>query len=174
MSRVWMPRLVLFGVLLALAAAAGLTLYTIDQARLYAETMTRRSTDLDALAALRAEVAAYEAARTLFETCPTEPPPLLPLAASLLPGAPVPERRDLTEAGTGAWQLRRHELSFDPIAAADALALAVAAGQPLRDAAGNERPGWRLSSCVIRPAPGQPGIGRVVLTLDALVRNGNR
>ena len=174
MSRVWMPRLVLFVVLLALAAAAGLTLYTVDQARAYSETMARRRKDLDALAVVRAEVAAYEAAHTLFETCQAEPPPLLSLAADRLPGATAPELRDLSEAGPGAWQRRRHELSFDPIAAADALALAVAAGQPLRDAAGNERPGWRLSSCVIRPAPGQPGSGRVVLTLDALVRSGTR
>ena len=78
MSRVWMPRLVLFGVLLALAAAAGLTLYTVDQARLYAKTMDRRGSDLDALAAVRAEVAACEAAHALFETCQAEPPPLLP------------------------------------------------------------------------------------------------
>ena len=74
MSPVWRQRLVLFVVLLALTAAGGLTLYTFDQARVYAETMTRRSADLDALAGVRAEVAAYEAARTLFEPCQAEPP----------------------------------------------------------------------------------------------------
>jgi len=170
MNRPWIMRVVVLVVLLAIAGAAGLTVYTFKQADSYRATMVRRTTDLEGLSAVRSDLAVYEGAHAAFESCQTPPPPLAALIGGLLPAGQAPELRDLSEAGPSGWQRRRHELSFDQVPIADAIKLAQAAETPVRDTAGNERPGWRLVKCAIRPAPGQPGVGRVVLVMEALVK----
>ncbi|MBL7076909.1 MAG: hypothetical protein ISS31_05505 [Kiritimatiellae bacterium] len=170
MSKSWTMRLAVLVVLLALAGAVALTIYTAKQADAYRLTMVRRTTDLEGLAAVRADLAAYEAAYSAFEECQSPAPPLAALIGGLLPAGQAPEMRELSEAGPSGWQRRRHELSFDQVPIADVITLAQAAEQPIRDAEGRERPGWRLVKCAIRPAPGQPGVGRVVLLMEALTR----
>ncbi|MDP6491559.1 MAG: hypothetical protein QGH42_07940 [Kiritimatiellia bacterium] len=170
MNRLWITRLSTLLVLAALAGAAGLTLYTLKQADAYRTTMARRTKDLEGLAAVRADLAVYETATAVFESCQAAPPPLRALISGLLPAGQAPEMRDLTEEGPSGWKRARFELSFDQVPAVDALKLALAAEKPVRDKTGCERPGWRLVKCAIRPAPGRPGIGRVVLVMEALVR----
>ncbi len=170
MNRPWMMHVAIGVVLLALAGAAGLTVYTFKEADAYRATMKRRASDLEGLASVRSDLGVYEAAHAAFESCRTPPPPLTALMGGLLPAGPTPELRDLSEPGPSGWQRRRHELSFDQVAIADAITFAQAAETPVRDAEGNQRPGWRLAKCSIRPVPGQPGIGRVVLVMEALVR----
>ncbi len=170
MSRSWATHVAVPVVVLALMGAAVLTVYTFKQADAYSATMNRRTTDLEGLADVRADLAVYEGAHAAFESCQTPPPPLTVLISGLLPAGQAPELRDLSEPGPSGWHRKRHELSFDQVAIADAVKLGRAAEQPVRDSAGNERPGWRLAKCAIRPAPGRPGVGRVVLVMEALVR----
>ncbi len=170
MNRFWGMRLASLVVVLALAGAAGLTVYTLKQADVYCATMARRTADLQGLADIRADLALYEGAHTAFEASQTPPPPLAALIGGLLPAGQAPEMRDLSESGPSGWQRRRHELSFDQVPIAAAIKLAQAAESPIRDSEVRERPGWRLTKCAIRPAPGQPGVGRVVLVMEALVR----
>lgn len=170
MNRIAIRPLAISGVVLVLAGAVGLTIYTLQRIGDYRATLQRRARDLEGLTTVQADLAIYENAYAVFEACRAAPPPLAALIAGLLPTGQAPAMRDLSEAGPDGWQRRRHELAFDQVPIADAMELARAAEQPLRDAAGNERPGWRLVKCAIRPAPGQPGIGRVVLEMEALAR----
>jgi len=170
MSKRWIPRLTLLLVVLALLGAVALTLYTVNQVGASRATMTRRGKDLEALALVRAELAGVEAAHACFSESDQLPPPLAALVKTTLPGNVTPELRDLSEPGPAGWVWRRHELSFDSIVIADALNFVVAAEAPLGDHPGPQRPGWRLTKCLIRATPEQPGSGRVVLVLEALVR----
>ncbi len=174
MSRLWIARLSMLLVLVALAGATGLTFYTLKRAEAYRATMARRTRDLKDLAAVRADLAVYEEARDVFESCQAAPPPLRALVSGLLPAGQAPEMRELSEEGPSGWKHSRFELSFDQVPAAEAVKLALAAEKPVRDKTGCERPGWRLIRCAIRPAPGRPGIGRVVLMMEALVKVSNQ
>ena len=174
MSRRLIPQITLLVVLLALAGAVALTLYTVDQMGVTRDTMARRTKDLEALALVRGELAVVEAAYACFAESDLLPPALPLLAAATRPGMVAPELRDLSEAGPTGWLLRRHELSFDQVVVADALRFVVAAEEPLANASGRQRPGWRLTKCLIRSSPEQPGSGRVVVTLETLVREGEQ
>ncbi|NQU41485.1 MAG: hypothetical protein HQ523_16170 [Lentisphaerae bacterium] len=174
MNKPWISRIVPLLVLMALIGASALTLHTVNQMHDYRAAMTHRTKDLEALALVRAELAAFEAAHACFAESDQIPPALPALATALLPGTAPPELRDLSEPGPDGWVLRRHELAFDQVAIAGAMTFVVAAEQPLGDASGKQRPGWRLAKCLIRATPEQPGSGRVVVTLEGLVREGDQ
>ena len=174
MNKPWISRLVLLLVLTTLGGSVALTLYTVDQMREYRDSMTHRTKDLAALALVQAELAAVEAAHACFTESDQVPPPLLALATAILPETATPEWRDLSQPGPAGWVSRKHELSFDQVVIAEAMTFVVAAEKPLGNTSGTPRPGWRLAKCLIRSAPEKPGSGRVVVTLEGLVREGDQ
>ena len=172
MNRAWTPRLLMLVALLALVAAIGLTVTTIRQADVCRQSLAHRAKELEGLTVVRAELAVYETAFGAFDACEVAPPPLTALIGGLLPSGHAPEMRDVSEAGPAGWEQRRQELSFEQVAVSDAITFAHASETPIRDAQGHERPGWRLAQCTVRPIPGRPGVGRVVLVMETLVRGG--
>ena len=163
MSDAWRQRLLWSVAVLVVAAGIWLCVDAARATGAYAKRAASRQVDLESLADVAARLREHESAleRVRALAAGVTNTTVAPWSTTPEPGA----TRVLDEEMGEGWTRRRRELSFKDVELKDILEGISVTEAPLAEG----RPGWRLSRCVIRAVPGQPGRADVVVVFDSLV-----
>ena len=158
----------------AVTVVAGLALtvgWHRERGALHA-SLEAKARQLERLQAVRMDVERYEVARQAVAGLPEgRPLPLSDLVEQGLAGTEIGETRDFLREPTPGWRLRQKELALDDVSLAEAMAFIHRVEQSSMEADEPRRPPWRLASFTAAASAHAPGVGRVVLLLEALERS---
>lgn len=164
MSIEWSRLLVARGA--AVAAVAGAVWFTASTLRSSPSrwrVLERKSADLQELRMLTAGGADGRTARRMLESLPVGEPSFVQNVAGRLLGEVDMDIQEAEPEALGeGWLRRTVDVSLEDVALEKVMHLITALEE--------ERPPWRLRSCVIEAAGDRPGWGRAALKFEALHR----